>query len=660
MATPNIVPRSDSEGGLGTASKYWASAYIDTITTTGNVTVGGTLQAQGDTAVNFNLYRSGTGQLWNFGIDSSGRLQLKEAASLGGTKNLRLQIDDDGEANFYGDITTTASNAIISASESGGATTRIMGASVGRVGTSSNHDLEIQSNSTTAITIDTSQKVGIGTSTPEAVLTIKGDPGNTNQPARITNSAQDTHTGLFLNSKGNAVDEKYGMQFGGFNEYSIGGIFGVLDSTSGSTSGDITIDMSDGTTANALIERVRFTHEGNVLMTSDDATLTLHAPASPFTPKIDFVRNSATFGDDAHTDYRLIDTGGSFKIQSGHKPSGGSSVTRDMLVLSGDANSTATLVGIPFYSGPEGNSMYTHDVSGTDSQAQYNAAYGFLAMDAITEGDFNTAIGYAALSTETKGSRNVAIGSNALNAQNNTSSLDTYNTAMGYAAGQVISTGSQNTLIGGLAGDSLTTGDNNVALGYNTLTSANTNESGNIAIGANSLNSLDNGVTTYTYNTAIGHNTGGEITTGTNNTLVGGLAGDGISLGSHNVALGYNALSATNAGSKSIAIGSGALQVQQPAFTQDSSSTTAGSATVTFPANSSVITGLKVDVTAGTDQIPNNTFVGAVSAGSPNSTFEMVNANGDEVVATGSGTVSSLLVVLRQITLRLATFVEPQ
>ena len=41
MATPNIVPRADSEGGLGTASKYWASAYIDAITTTGNVAVGG-------------------------------------------------------------------------------------------------------------------------------------------------------------------------------------------------------------------------------------------------------------------------------------------------------------------------------------------------------------------------------------------------------------------------------------------------------------------------------------------------------------------------------------------------------------------------------------------------------------------------------------------
>ena len=42
MATPNIVPRADSEGGLGTSSKYWAAAYIDAITTTGDVTVGST------------------------------------------------------------------------------------------------------------------------------------------------------------------------------------------------------------------------------------------------------------------------------------------------------------------------------------------------------------------------------------------------------------------------------------------------------------------------------------------------------------------------------------------------------------------------------------------------------------------------------------------
>ena len=58
MATPNIVPRADSEGGLGTASKYWASAYIDTITTTGDITVGGIVNA-----VNLNLTDSGGGNM---------------------------------------------------------------------------------------------------------------------------------------------------------------------------------------------------------------------------------------------------------------------------------------------------------------------------------------------------------------------------------------------------------------------------------------------------------------------------------------------------------------------------------------------------------------------------------------------------------------------
>ena len=71
-------------------------------------------------------------------------------------------------------------------------------------------------------------------------------------------------TGLFINGTGNSPNQKYGMQFGGYNQYSIGGIFGSLDSVSGSTSGDITFDMCNGTSAGSLIERMRVTHEGNV------------------------------------------------------------------------------------------------------------------------------------------------------------------------------------------------------------------------------------------------------------------------------------------------------------------------------------------------------------------------------------------------------------
>ena len=138
---------------------------------------------------------------------------------------------------------------------------------------SSAQNITIESGSSAAIVhnIGSSEKMrltstglGIGTTSPEALVTIKGDAITTSQPVRITNSVQDTHTALFINNIGGTIGEKYGLQFGGYNEYSIGGIFGVLDSTSGSTSGDITIDFPDGTSAGSLIEKVRFTHEGNV------------------------------------------------------------------------------------------------------------------------------------------------------------------------------------------------------------------------------------------------------------------------------------------------------------------------------------------------------------------------------------------------------------
>jgi hypothetical protein len=44
----NLEPSTDSARDLGTSSLYWANAYIDAITTTGNVTIGGDLTITGD------------------------------------------------------------------------------------------------------------------------------------------------------------------------------------------------------------------------------------------------------------------------------------------------------------------------------------------------------------------------------------------------------------------------------------------------------------------------------------------------------------------------------------------------------------------------------------------------------------------------------------
>lgn len=48
----DIIPSADSTHGLGDSSNYWANAYIDAITTTGNVSVGGNLTVTGTTTFN--------------------------------------------------------------------------------------------------------------------------------------------------------------------------------------------------------------------------------------------------------------------------------------------------------------------------------------------------------------------------------------------------------------------------------------------------------------------------------------------------------------------------------------------------------------------------------------------------------------------------------
>jgi len=68
------------------------------------------LEVSADTSPKFRLYRSGTGQVWEQQIDSSGRFQLKEAASAGGTQYVRLQIDDAGQVDIPSGALTISSD----------------------------------------------------------------------------------------------------------------------------------------------------------------------------------------------------------------------------------------------------------------------------------------------------------------------------------------------------------------------------------------------------------------------------------------------------------------------------------------------------------------------------------------------------------------------
>jgi hypothetical protein len=199
----------------------------------------------------------------------------------------------------------------------------------------------------------------------------------------------------------------------------------------------------------------------------------------------------------------------------------------------GAAGTASNLAGIPFFQGDTG-SIYTHDVSGTDSTAQYNTSYGLTALDAITTGDDNVALGFNAAGALTTGGNNVAIGSNAM-----------YEGAV---------TGSYNVAIGGSALRKLTDGPSNVAIGVNSLEALTTGDR-NIAIGMSSSTGYD----TENDNLAIGHSAlGGSVAGGELNVAIGNYALDALTSGDHNICIGYNAGSAMTTMGQSVCIGSSA------------------------------------------------------------------------------------------------------
>ena len=167
--------------------------------------------------------------------------------------------------------------------------------------------------------------------------------------------------------------------------------------------------------------------------------------------------------------------------------------------------------GIPFFTGDTG-SIYTHDVSGTDSTAQYNTAYGLTAMDAITTGDQNTSIGYGAGGANQTGAEQVNIG---------------------YQAG-LVCTSSGNVLIGKDAGLSITSGEADIHIGVRAGDGYDT-ESNNVSIG---VDSLGGSIAGGEYNTAVGNFTLDALTSGDYNVVVGYNAGTGLTTGSSNVLIG--------------------------------------------------------------------------------------------------------------------------
>ena len=114
----NLVPENDSTWNLGSTTSYWANAYIDAITTTGDVAVGGNLTVTGTTTFNGGTITMGDAASDNvvFGADVNSNIipNTDNTYDLGSSSQEWKDLYIDGTAyldaiNFNGTaITATA------------------------------------------------------------------------------------------------------------------------------------------------------------------------------------------------------------------------------------------------------------------------------------------------------------------------------------------------------------------------------------------------------------------------------------------------------------------------------------------------------------------------------------------------------------------------
>ena len=140
------------------------------------------------------------------------------------------------------------------------------------------------------------------------------------------------------------------------------------------------------------------------------------------------------------------------------------------------------------------------------------------------------------LKNNTTGSKNTACGYGAIN----TSTTDDNTTAVGYRA-MIYSTGSGNTAVGadalrGSSSGSGGTGGLNVAVGTDSMASANGNAYRNTAVGQSSLAQVSTGY----QNVCVGRDAGGNLTTGARNVIVGAEAQSAAAGTNYQTVIGYS------------------------------------------------------------------------------------------------------------------------
>ena len=382
---------------------------------------------------------------------------------------------------------------------------------------------------TTAMVIDTAQKVGIGTDSPSELLHLQ----STEPVLRFTDSDDSNYHHIFASS-----DDLY------------------ISADRGET----------GTSAGNLIFRVGGT---NVKMKLDvNSRISLGNNDSSGT-----VRNTI-FG---HQTGNVIASGALentlFGYQAGLAISTGDYNTAlGCLALQDEelGQGAVAIGGSALFSQNTGSQNLSHNVAVGLNTSYYNVtginntAVGALAMLGASGNSHsnNTAIGYAALLSTTTGDSNVAIGSMA----GKDSTTGHENVYIGQSAGENATTHADNVMIGFEAGKNLAqnkcvaighkaylngAGDSNLAIGYQTMGSGSVSGYSNQAIGRQAMENLTGG----DQNIAIGEQALQNNTTGNEQIAIGNTALRDCNGGVQNIAIGHESQQTHDSGDYNTSVG---------------------------------------------------------------------------------------------------------